>query len=145
MSDKAEGTGPSAATPDSLAHSTKSRPLRTWPALLLVALMLLTRFGPAYLEGGLGSYWMIAVFGPLICCLLLVLWWLAASRATWKERLFGPLGVVGCLILALKLVDPTMRGPGTTYLTLPMGMVLFAMGATLLRKRQIGRASCRER
>jgi hypothetical protein len=60
--------------------------------LLLVALMLLMRFGPAYLEGGLGSYWMIAVFGPLICCLLLVLWWLAASRATWKERLFGTLG-----------------------------------------------------
>jgi outer membrane protein assembly factor BamB len=136
MSDKAEGTGPSAATPDSLAHSTKSRPLRTWPALLLVALMLLMRFGPAYLEGGLGSYWMIAVFGPLICCLLLLIWWLAASRATWKERLFGILGLVGSLIVTLMLVDPTMRGPGTTYLTLPMGMVLFALGATWLRKRR---------
>ena len=66
MSDKAGGTGTGTAPPDSLAKSTKFRPLRTWPALLLVALMLLMRFGPAYLEGGLSSYWMIAVFGPLI-------------------------------------------------------------------------------
>ncbi len=136
MSDEAESAGTGAAPPDSLANSPKFRPLRTWPALLLVALMLLMRFGPAYLEGGMGSYWMIAVFGPLICCLLLLIWWLAASRATWKERLFGTLGVVGSLIVTLKLVDPTMRGPGTTYLTLPMGMVLFALGATLLRKHR---------
>jgi outer membrane protein assembly factor BamB len=104
--------------------------------LLLVALILLMRFGPAYHEGGLSSYWMIAVFGPLVGCLLLVIWWLAASRATWKERLLGTLGVVGSLIVTLKLVDPTMRGPGTTYLALPMGMVLFALGATMFRKRR---------
>jgi outer membrane protein assembly factor BamB len=95
MSDKAESTGSGAAPPDSVANSTRFRPLRTWPALLLVALMLLMRFGPAYLEGGLSSYWMIAVFGPLLCCLLLLFWWLAVSRATWKERLLGTLGVVG--------------------------------------------------
>jgi outer membrane protein assembly factor BamB len=136
MSDKTDGTGPSAGPPDSSANSAKPRPLRTWPALLLVALMFLTRFGPAYLEGGLSSYWMIAVFGPMICCLLLVIWWLAASRATWKERLFGTLGVIGSFMITLRLVDPTMRGPGTTYLTLPMGMVFFALGATLLSERR---------
>ena len=103
MSDKTEGTGPSAGPPERSANSAKSRPLRTWPALLLVALMLLMRFGPAYLEGGLSSYWMIAVFGPMICCLLLVIWWLAASRATWKERLFGLLGVVGSFMVTLRL------------------------------------------
>ena len=59
------------------------RPLRIWPALLLVALMFVARFGPGFLEGGIGVYWMIAVFGPLLCCLLLVIWWLTASRATW--------------------------------------------------------------
>lgn len=136
MSDKAEGAGPGAAPPDSSPISTKSRPLRTWPALLLVALMMLMRFGPPNLEGGLSSYWMIAVFGPVICCVLLVIWWLAASRATWKERLFGTLGVVGSLIVTEMLVDPTMRGPGTIYVTLPMGMVLFALGATLLSKHR---------
>ena len=136
MSDKVGGAGPDAGPLDSSANSARVRPLRTWPAMLLVALMLLMRFGPAYLEGGLSTYWMIAVFGPLICCLLLVIWWVAASGATWKERLIGTLGVVGSIIVTLKLVDPSMRGPGTTYLTLPMGMVLFALGATMLRKRR---------
>ena len=134
MSDKTEDIG--AARPDSAANPTKFRTLRTWPALLLVVLMLLTRFGPNYLEGGLSVYWMIAVFGPMACCLLLVIWWVAASRATWKERLFGALGLVGSLAITLMLVDPTMRGPGTTYLTLPMGMVLFAVGGMLLGNRR---------
>ena len=136
MSDKTEDTGPRAVAPKSLANSTKFRPLRIWPALLLVALILLMRFGPAYLEGGMSSYWMIAVFGPMLGCLLLLVWWLAASRATWKERLFGTLGVVGSLIVTLMLVDPTMRGPGTVYLTLPMGMVFFALGGMLLRNHR---------
>src|SRR5262245_54401318 len=96
----------------------KFRPLRVWPALFLVVLMIGARFGPGLLEGGIGVYWMIAVFGPLLCCLLIVIWWLTASRATWKERLFGFLGLVASLAIVLMLVHPTMRGPGTTYLTL---------------------------
>ena len=73
---------------------TKFRPLRTWPALLLVALIFVTRFGPNLLEGGPSRYWMVQVFGPMICCLLLVIWWMAASRATWRERVFGMLGLI---------------------------------------------------
>ena len=101
---------------------TKFRPLRVWPAVFLVVLMFVARFGPSFLEGGMGVYWMIGVFGPLLCCLLLFIWWLAISRATWKERVFGFLGLIAGIAATLFLVDPTMRGPGTTYLTIPMGM-----------------------
>ena len=112
------------------------RPLRAWPAALLVFLMLAAKFGPALLEGGLSAHWMIAVFGPLLCCLLMLIWWVAASRATWKERLLGFFGIVVALVLALFLVDPTMRGPGTSYLTIPMGMFAFALAAILLARRR---------
>ena len=115
------------------------RPLRVWPALFLVVLMIVARFGPAFLEGGIGVYWMIAVFGPLLCCLLIIIWWLTASRATWKERLFGFLGLVASLVSVLVLVHPTMRGPGTTYLTLPMGMLAFALAAAALRQQRPAR------
>ena len=115
---------------------TKSAPLRTWPALLLVALIVVARFTPAFLEGGMSSYWMIAVFGPMLACLLLLIWWVTASRATRKERVFGFFGLIGALGLTLLLVDKTMRGPGTTYLTLPMGMVIFALCTTFLRRKQ---------
>src|SRR5205085_1515194 len=70
------------------------RSLRTWPAFLLAVLMLAARFGPSMMEDGSAKYWMVSVFGPLLACLLLVIWWLAASRATWKERVFGFLGLI---------------------------------------------------
>lgn len=110
------------------------RPLRAWPAALLALLMLGARFGPEVSENATADYWMIAVFGPLLCCLLLLLWWLAASRATWRERLFGFLGIVAGAAAALMLDHPTMRGPATTYLTLPLGFFLFATTTLLLRK-----------
>src|SRR4030095_9032874 len=120
-----QSTKGGAAVTDSRAF----RALRIWPAALLVGLMLVARFVPSLLAGGLSAHWMIAAFGPLLCCLLMLIWWVAMSRATWKERLCGLLGIVAALVLTLLLVDPTMRGPGTTYLTLPMGMVAFALAA----------------
>src|SRR3954470_13614472 len=79
------------------------RALRIWPAALLTALMLAARFGPALAEGGGSKYWMVAVFGPLLCCVLMLVWWLTASRATWKERLSGFIGIVAALALTLSL------------------------------------------
>lgn len=96
--------------------------------------MLAARFGPGISEEGATKYWMAAVFGPLLCCLLLLIWWLAASRATWRERVFGFLGLVASAAIALTLAHPSMRGPATTYLTLPMGFFLFALTAALLRQ-----------
>jgi outer membrane protein assembly factor BamB len=113
-----------------------SRPLRVGPGVLLVVLMIVARFGPAYLEGGLSRYWMVAMMGPIVCCLLLVIWWLAASRATWKERIFGFLGLVAVFAIAMALVEPLMRGPGTIAVTLPMGMIAFVAGAAWFKKRR---------
>ena len=124
--------------------------LRVWPAVLLVVLMIVARFGPAFLEGGLAKYWMFAMMGPMVCCLLLVIWWLAASRATWKERVFGFLGIIAVFAIALALVEPLMRGPGTIYITLPMGMSAFVVSnvfskTTATRANQRGLASGRRR
>ena len=49
------------------------RPLRAWPAFLLAVLMLAARFGPGISEEGAAKYWMVAVFGPLLGCLLLLI------------------------------------------------------------------------
>src|SRR3954468_3769018 len=108
------------------------RALRVWPAALLAMLMVAARFGPGLFEGG-ASYWMISVFGPLLCCLLLLIWWLAASRATWRERVFGFLGIVATAVVSVALAHPTMRGAATTYFTLPLGFLLFAIAAVLFR------------
>src|SRR4051812_2540713 len=113
--------------------SNEFRALRAWPAFLLALLMLAARFGPGISEEAT-NYWMVAVFGPVLCCLLLMIWWLAASRATWRERLFGFLGLIASAAVAITLVHPTMRGAATTYFTLPAGFFFFAVTAALLKK-----------
>src|SRR5438105_572476 len=134
MNDQSAETDAGVVKTDS--SGTPCRPLRVWPAVLLAGLMLAARFGPALFEGGASNYWMVAVFGPLLCCLLILIWWVTASRATWKERLSGPVGIAAALALTLLLAHPTMRGPGTTYLMLPMGMFAFVLPAIFLRKRR---------
>jgi outer membrane protein assembly factor BamB len=100
---------------------------------LLAILIPAARFGPRISEDAATKYWMLAIFGPLLCCLLLIIWWLAASRATWRERLFGFLGLIACAALSVMLSQPSMRGPATMYLTLPLGFFLFAVAAVILR------------
>ncbi len=98
--------------------------------------MVSLRFGPGLLEDGGTKYFMIAAIGPMICCLLILIWWLAASRATWKERLFGFLGLVAGVIVALLVVHPSLHGPGIVFIVIPLGLVLFVVGASLLRDRR---------
>src|SRR5436190_4650895 len=129
-------TEAASAGSNSPVRPSASRALRIWPAMFLVALMVITRFVPAFLEGGLAKYWMFAMMGPMVCCLLLVIWWLAASRATWKERVFGFLGLAAVFAITMALVEPLMRGPDTIYITLPMGFTAFVAGATLFRNRR---------
>src|SRR6266436_9006200 len=114
-------TGENAPERPSTPDGKQFRPLRAWPAFLLALLMLAARFGPGISEEGAANYWMLAVFGPLLGCLLLLVWWLAASRATWRERVFGFLGLVASAAITIALAHPTMRGAPTTYFTLPMG------------------------
>ena len=133
MSDEAEAAPAESNSP---FKPSGLRALRVWPGVFLVVLMIVARFAPAYLEGGLARYWMFAMMGPMVCCLLVLIWWPAASRATWKERVFGFLGLVAVFALTTVLVEPLMRGPGTIYITLPMGMTAFVVGAALFQNRR---------
>ena len=82
----------------------------------------------------MAKYWIVSIFGPLLCCLLLLVWWLAASRATWRERLLGFLGLIAGVVGAVMLAHPTMRGAATTYLTVPMGFFVFGIACAFLKK-----------
>ena len=109
------------------------RSLRVWPALILSVALVCLRYGPGLIEGGGAKYFMIAAFGPLICCLLILIWWLAASRATWKERCYGFLGLIACVVFGFLVVDPTLHGPGIMFIVMPLGLILFVVGLSILR------------
>jgi outer membrane protein assembly factor BamB len=71
-------------------------PLRLWPGVIAVVLLVLTKYGwKAAVPGFKGfAQGMQASF---ICAVLVILWWLFFSRAPWSERLGG----FGLMIAAL--------------------------------------------
>ena len=116
------------------AAATAPRSLRLWPLFLLLAVMALTRFVPAHIGDGVSSYWMLILFGPLLSSLFIILWWPTFSRATGREKIFGFLGLIALLLLAVALAHPSMRGPGTIQITLPIGTTAFAIAIILWAK-----------
>ena len=105
------------------------KPLRMWPALLLAAIIVLCRYVPRFIEGASSQFWFVPIFFPMLGSALILIWWLAGSRATGREKLIGALGVIAVMAVVTVLSHASMRGLITTYLTLPLAMVGFALGA----------------
>ncbi|MDA7878602.1 PQQ-like beta-propeller repeat protein [bacterium] len=112
-----------------IASNSKYFNLRIWPAILLLAVMVVAKLLPSMVENGPSQIWMSAAFGPLLGALLVLLWWLIASRARWQERLLGLIGLAVTFALAAVLLDSSMLGPAVLVLTIPMGVGAFAIGA----------------
>lgn len=112
------------------------KPLRLWPALVLMAIMILTRYAPRFIEGASSEFWYVPMFFPLLASVLILVWWLAGSRATGREKLTGFLGFILATAIIVLLSHPTMRDVIITYLMLPLGMLGFGVGSWLNRKKQ---------
>ena len=110
--------------------SSKSEPsrLRLWPALILLAALWGLKYLPLLFAEPPLSVFMVAFFGPAVCVLLIVVWWVAGSRATWREKLVGVGGLVLIFLLTLLLVHPTMRGFPIVSTLLPWGITAFVLG-----------------
>lgn len=121
-------------TSTAAASSSSVPPLRVWPALVLVVILVLARFGPALSEDLRARFWIAMVFGPILCSLLILIWWLAASRARWKERGLGVLGLIGIVVFSVIAGHPSMRGAGTIHIAVPVMMVAFVLALAGLRQ-----------
>ena len=104
-------------------------PLRIWPALILVAIIILCRYVPPFIEGASSQYWFVPIFFPMLASALILIWWLTASRATGREKLKGLFGFIVAVTVIVLLSHATIRGLITAYLTMPLGMVGFGLGA----------------
>src|SRR6266851_4224005 len=75
---------------------TRRRPLRLWPGVVAVVLLLVARVGvkaviPGFRGFSLGMMWALGA------ALVVVLWWVFFSRARWSERL----GAIVLMIVGL--------------------------------------------
>ncbi|MEO8351323.1 MAG: PQQ-binding-like beta-propeller repeat protein [Chthoniobacteraceae bacterium] len=120
---------------ETLPSESPQKPLRMWPALVLMAIIVLCRYVPGFIEGASSQFWYVPVFFPLLASVLMLIWWLAGSRATGREKLLGFFGFLLAVAVIVLLSHPTMRGLITTYLTLPLGMIGFGIAAYLNRRK----------
>ncbi len=114
--------------------SSKYANIRIWPAVLCLVVMIVAKMLPSMIENGPSAIWMSAAFGPLLGSLLVLGWWLLASRASWQERLCGLIGLPVTCGIAFVLLHPTLLGPGVLVLTIPLGVGAFALGAIVLSR-----------
>lgn len=121
----------SETVPAPVADTSVLKPIRIWPAVVLVAIMPILRLLPKLIEE---TPPMLAAMGPTLCGVLILVWWLTASCASWRERLLGLAGVVLALTGTLAIADATMRGPAAMVWTIPIGMAGFAIGALIVRQ-----------
>ena len=133
-------------SPRSVGDQTAARPslrkLRLWPAVIIVALQLVAMYGPTLLlqlraepapaaDGVVVEESIVdnpqvvlagKALGPLIGTVLLLLWWVGFSRASWRSRIIGPLAVAGVGWAAMQLMHWTM-GFGFVLYALPSATV----------------------
>lgn len=131
MIDEGSGTGVEEVLSTAPKKTAWFQTLRVWPVVLLLAGMGIARLIPSLVDDGPPNLWMSAAFGPILCGLLIMVWWLALSRATWKEKFAGVVGVVGTAAITLLAIDKSMRGPAVMVLTIPMGTAAFGIAAIL--------------
>src|SRR5262245_29639055 len=119
MSDAIQFATPSPST----TPSTKKGQLRLWPALVIVALLWMAMKLPAFIvPEEVILQFMFQMWAPMIAGLLMLLWWLFASRLTWGDKGFGIAALFLSAVAAMSLYHPSINPSGN-----PMFVLLFVL------------------
>ncbi len=85
-----------------------ARSIRAWPGLVLSALAVACVLVPGFFVPGTLIQFMGMTAGPLLCGVMLVAWWVVASRVPFRERVIFLLGFVLLGGIAIVLAHPSM-------------------------------------
>ena len=112
---------------------TPRRPLRLWPGVVTVVLLLLARFGvkaviPGFKGFALGMQWALGA------ALAVVLWWAFFSRARWSERLGTIVLMIGGLAATWYLRHESMGAAWFFAYAVPMLCLALVAGAAASRR-----------
>ena len=121
------------ANPDSAnAVRNEFRPLRIWPAALLLVVLWSLRIVPGFIDDPPMAVLWTQFMGPAACATLIVLWWLLLSRANWKERLIGAVGLSAIGVASALLLDKSLHGFGMVIFVAPWGITAFTVALIIL-------------
>src|SRR5687768_1369066 len=83
------------------------RPLRLWPGVAAAVLMIVLRLGVPLVSPQNTIY---GILGALAAAVVILAWWLFGSRAAWADRLLGAGLVIAAIVVASRIVHPSIRG-----------------------------------
>ena len=106
--------------------------LRWWPAAILVVGMVLLRKLPDLFEAPSLGVFMLGFMGPAGLGMLILIWWVVASRATWKEKIIGFVAVSMIGLVTSSLCHFTMQGMSVMIFLIPYGFAAFAVPLIVL-------------
>ena len=112
---------------------TPRKPLRLWPGVIAVVLLLVARFGvkaviPGFGGFALGMQWSIGAAAAVL------LWWLFLSRARWFERLGAIALMCAALFGTWQLRHPSMGPLWLVGYAVPSLCFAFVAGAAASRR-----------
>ncbi len=109
-------------------ESTPRRPLRLWPGIAAMVLLLLSRFGVKLVIPGAHGFF-LGMKMTFACALVVILWWLFLSRAAWVERLGGIVLLAVAFLAAAKLSHQSMWPAALATYGMPILFLAFVVWA----------------
>lgn len=118
-----------------LAAATARRPLRLWPGVAIVSVLLLLRFVvPLVYPDAM----IVGVLGGMLGGVLVLAWWVGFSRAAWVERLGAVVLVAAAMIATKPLLDKSIAGGAMgmlfPILAIPILSAAFVAWAVVTRR-----------
>jgi outer membrane protein assembly factor BamB len=115
-------------------ESKQKKPLRLWPAVVIVILQWLVRFVlPAISPDALP----VGIFGGIICGLAVIAWWIFFSRASRLERWTAVVLIIATLAATSQLIDKSiatsMMGLMFAIYSIPVLSLAFVLWAVASR------------
>ncbi len=109
------------------------KPLRIWPAVVLVAALWSAKLIPGLFDANM-TLFMVSAFAPALLGIVLVAWWCFFSRATVREKLIGVVGVAAIAATSYLTTHESVRGFGILISVIPWGVTAFAAALILLAR-----------
>lgn len=109
--------------------------LRWWPAVAILALMVLLKLFPGFFESPPLSILMVGFMGPGVLSLMLPVWWLFASRAPGMEKIVGFLGLLAVAVATVATAHASMKGMNSGMYQVPVGLACFGLFAVVFASR----------
>jgi hypothetical protein len=127
------------AAPPGAQIPQRARPkkLRIWPAIALLFFVLAGKVAnPLYMQQAEPnvSIFLVIIFGQVICCGALALWWLLFTRAPWSDRVLGLAGAAVGSAVAWFMSDQSIHSVMFLFYALPGAVLAFTVAFVILSR-----------